>query len=68
MRPAPNRPSSRPRPKDATNVPTENIDPETELRLIHAMALERGPDERGRLMAAAFTTNGHPMMLVLNTN
>jgi hypothetical protein len=49
-------------------VPIENIDPETELRLIHALALEREPDERGQLMAAAFTTCGRPMMLVLNTN
>jgi hypothetical protein len=49
-------------------VPTENIDPETQLQLIHALALEREPDERGQLMAAAFTTHGHPMMLVLNAN
>jgi hypothetical protein len=49
-------------------VPTENIDPETELRLIHAVAVERQPDERGQLMGAAFTVHGHPFLLVLNTN
>jgi hypothetical protein len=49
-------------------VPTENIDPETELRLIHAVALEREPDERGQLMGAAFTVHGIPMLLAFNTN
>lgn len=47
---------------------TENIDPETELRRIRAVLLEKEPDERGQLMGAAFTANGHPVMLVLNTN
>ena len=49
-------------------MPTENIDPETDLRPIHAVALEREPDERGRLMGAAFAENGFPMLLVLNVN
>ena len=47
---------------------TENIDPEIELRRIHALVLEREPDERGQLMAAAFTEHGLPMVVVLNTN
>jgi hypothetical protein len=49
-------------------VRTENIDPETELRRIHMVRLEREPDERGRLMGAAFTENGLPVILVLNLN
>ena len=47
---------------------TEYFDPNIELRRIHAMTLERAPDERGRLMAAAFTEHGLPVVLVLNTN
>ena len=47
---------------------TEYIDPHIELRRIHAVRLEREPDERGRLMAAAFTENGLPVVLVLSTN
>ena len=47
---------------------TEHLDPDIELRRIHAIRLERDPDERGRLMAAAFTENGLPVVLVLNTN
>ena len=47
---------------------TEYLDPDIELRRIHAVRLEREPDERGRLMAAAFTENGRPVVLVLNTN
>ena len=49
-------------------VPTDYIDPDIELRRIHTMRLEREPDERGQLMGAAFTENGRPVMLVLNTN
>jgi len=49
-------------------VTTEHLDPDIELRRIHAIRLERDPDERGRLMAAAFTENGLPVVLVLNTN
>jgi translation initiation factor 2B subunit (eIF-2B alpha/beta/delta family) len=49
-------------------VTTENIDPEVELRRIHALVLEREPDERGRLMAPAFTEHGLPVVLVLNAN
>ena len=47
---------------------TDYVDPDIELRRIHALRLEREPDERGQLMAAAFTENGRPVMLVLNTN
>ena len=47
---------------------TENFDPEIKLRRIHAVALEREPDERGQLMAAAFTDDGRPVVLLLNTN
>ena len=47
---------------------TEYVDPDIELRRIHALRLEREPDERGRLIAVAFTENGRPMVLVLNTN
>ena len=54
--------------KEPDTVPTENIDPETDLRPIHAVALEREPDERGQLMGAAFTENGMPMLLALNVN
>ena len=46
----------------------ENLDPDIELRRIHAVKLESEPDERGQLMAAAFTENGRPVLLVLNTN
>jgi hypothetical protein len=49
-------------------VTTEYLDPDIELRRIHAVRLEREPDERGRLIAAAFTENGRPVVLVLNTN
>jgi hypothetical protein len=49
-------------------MPTENIDPETDLQLLQAVALERRADERGRLMGAAFTVHGTPVMLVFNTN
>jgi hypothetical protein len=49
-------------------VTTEYVDPDIELRCIHAVRLEREPDERGRLMAAAFTEHGLPVLLVLNTN
>ena len=52
----------------ANTVTTEYLDPDIELRRIHAVRLEREPDERGRLMAAAFTDNGLPVVLVLNTN
>jgi hypothetical protein len=55
-------------PEKTNTVTTENIDPEVDLRRIHAWAMERDPDERGRLMAAAFTENGRPMVVVLNTN
>ena len=47
---------------------TDHRDPDIEFRRIHALRLEREPDERGRLMAAAFTENGLPVLLVLNTN
>ena len=47
---------------------TEYLDPDIELRRIPAGSLEREPDERGRLMAAAFTEHGRPVVLVLNTN
>ena len=47
---------------------TENVDPEINLQRIHAIALERKPDERGLLMAAAFTEDGRPVVLHLNTN
>jgi hypothetical protein len=50
------------------NVTTDYLDPDIELRRIHAVRLEREPDERGQLMAAAFTENGRPVVLVLNTN
>ncbi len=46
----------------------EYVDPNIELRRIHAVTLEREPDERGRLMAAAFTEHGLPVLLVLNAN
>jgi hypothetical protein len=49
-------------------VTTDYLDPHIELRRIHAVRLEREPDERGRLMAAAFTENGFPVVLVLNAN
>jgi hypothetical protein len=49
-------------------VTTDYVDPDIELRRIHAVKLESEPDERGRLMAAAFTENGRPVVLVLNTN
>jgi hypothetical protein len=49
-------------------VTTDHLDPHIELRRIHAVRLEREPDERGQLMGVAFTENGRPMMLVLNTN
>ena len=49
-------------------VTTEYLDPDIDLRRIHAVRLEREPDERGQLMAAAFTENGRPVVLVLNTN
>jgi len=49
-------------------VTTEYVDPDIELRRIHAVRVEREPDERGRLMAAAFTENGLPVVLVLSTN
>jgi hypothetical protein len=49
-------------------VTTDYVDPNIELRRIHAVRLEREPDERGRLMAAAFTENGLPVLLVLNSN
>ena len=44
------------------------VDPNIELRRIRAVRLEREPDERGRLMAAAFTEHGLPVLLVLNAN
>ncbi len=47
---------------------TDYRDPHIELRRIHALKLEREPDERGRLMAAAFTKHGLPVLLVLNAN
>jgi hypothetical protein len=49
-------------------VTTEYVDPDIELRRIHAVRLEREPDDRGQLMAAAFTENGRPVLLVLNIN
>ena len=49
-------------------VTTEYLDPDIDLRRIHAVKLEREPDERGRLMAAAFTEHGCPVVLALNTN
>jgi len=49
-------------------VTTEYVDPDIELRRIHAVRLESEPDERGQLMAAAFTESGRPVVLVLNTN
>ena len=55
-------------PRETDTVTTENIDPEIELRRIHALMLEREPDERGQLMGAAFTENGRPMIIVLNAN
>ena len=55
-------------PEKTDTVTTEYPDPEIELRRIHAVRLEREPDERGQLMAAAFTENGLPVVLVLNTN
>ena len=58
-------PSNKRRPDTVT---TEYVDPDIELRRIHAVRLEREPDERGRLMAAAFTENGRPVVLVLDTN
>ena len=62
-------PTAQPIEQEKTNtVTTENVDPEIELRPIHAMSIEREPDERGQLVAAAFTANGRPMVLVLNTN
>jgi hypothetical protein len=54
--------------KKINTVTTEHLDPDIELRRIHAVRLERDPDERGRLMAAAFAENGLPVVLVLNTN
>jgi hypothetical protein len=49
-------------------VTTDYADPHIELRRIHAVRLEREPDERGQLMAAAFTEHGLPVVLVLNAN
>jgi hypothetical protein len=49
-------------------VITDYLDPDIDLRRIQTVRLEREPDERGRLMAAAFTEHGRPMVLVLNTN
>jgi hypothetical protein len=62
-------PRANPIDQEKTNtVTTEYVDPDIELRRIHTVRLEREPDERGRLMAAAFTENGRPVVLVLNTN
>jgi hypothetical protein len=62
-------PRAYPSTKEKTNtVTTEYLDPDIELRRIHAVRVERDPDDRGRLMAAAFTENGRPVVLVLNTN
>ncbi len=47
---------------------TDYRDPHIELRRIHALKLEREPDERGRLIAAAFTEHGLPVLLTLNAN
>lgn len=47
---------------------TDYVDPNIELRRIHSLTLEKEPDERGRLMAAAFTKHGLPVLLTLNTN
>ena len=49
-------------------VTTDYADPHIELRRIHAVKIEREPDERGQLMAAAFTKHGLPVVLVLNAN
>jgi len=49
-------------------VTIEYVDPNIELRRIHSLTLEKEPDERGRLMAAAFTKHGLPVLLTLNTN
>lgn len=54
--------------REINTVTIEYRDPDVELRRIHALRLEREPHERGRLLAAAFTENGRPMVLVLNTN
>jgi hypothetical protein len=64
------RPGSQNPPNKETidNVTTDYLDPDIELRRIHAVRLEREADERGQLMAAAFTENGRPVVLVLNTN
>ena len=63
------RPSANPIEQEKTDtVTTDYLDPNIELRRIHAVKLEREPDERGQLMAAAFTENGRPVVLVLNTN
>ena len=55
-------------PRETDTVKTDYTDPETDLRRIHRLMLEAEPDERGQLMGAAFTENGRPMILVLNTN
>ena len=47
---------------------TDYLDPHIELRRIHAVRLETEPDERGRLMAAAFPEHGLPVVLLLNAN
>ena len=65
MRPEGPTPPNKRRPE---TVNTEYLDPDIELRRIHAVKLETEPDERGQLMAVAFTENGRPVMLVLNTN
>jgi len=46
----------------------ENIDPNIELRPLSAVAVERDADERGLLIAAAFTDDGRPVVLNLNLN
>ncbi len=58
----------RPRTREPDTLTTENIDPEIELRRIRAVVLESESDERGQLMAAAFTEKGLPMVVVLNVN
>ena len=60
--------SQPPEPEKTNPVTTENIDPEIGLRPICALVLESEADERGQLITVAFTKNGLPMVVVLNTN